>query len=55
MEQKMCIRDSPYTVRCGQKLYNVQVLQVKVGNSDETPFGLYAIQVDFSLGVKVRV
>lgn len=47
--------DRPYTVRCGQKLYNVQVLQVKVGNSDETPFGLYAIQVDFSLGVKVRV
>ena len=31
------------------------LLQVKVGNSDETPFGLYAIQVDFSLGVKVRV
>lgn len=48
--------NAPVAIRCGKKATGVYMFQVRVGNSENSEtFGLYSIQVDYHVAIKVGV
>lgn len=46
--------DRPEAIRCGRKMYGVELFQVKAASSEDRPFGIYAIQVDFETAGRTK-